>query len=179
MNKNTVLSFLALIGALLGFSLARIENIVTWLSVLDGCMGAFLFWNLGRAYYDKYPDAIIGIIIGASISVLSELLAGSEVVIRTKWVYMCMGLFIWPVRKQWRFLTPGGLIGGVVGFIWGMNDVRWFGNARLEPGLLNASLMGVEFGMVGMCVAIGALILLRSMYGDENQRHFERKRHSR
>lgn len=154
MKKNTILVLLALAGAIIGYGVGKMENVANWLVISNIIFGAFLFWNLGRAFYAKYYLVLVGPILGLLVCIGSEILAGSEIVARAKLFYMVMGLFIgWTFGKFWKPLLVGGIIGGVVGFVWGLNDIRRFGNVALQPGVLNASLMAVEFAMVGMSAA--------------------------
>jgi uncharacterized membrane protein YczE len=65
--------------------------------------------------------------------------------------FMMAGLLIgwdfWYFRKRLALL---GVIGAVCGFVIGMNNRIWFGTVRLDPGLLNATLLAVKLSIFGM-----------------------------
>ena len=178
MKKNIVFGLLALAGGVIGYSTGKIEHVANWLLISNTILGACLFWLLGFFLFLKHYSVLFGPIVGLLISIGSDLAAGSEVVARTKLMYMCMGLIIILVLPFWKVALASGVIGGIIGFVWGLNDVRWFGNARLEPGILNASLMGIEFAMVGMCVSILFIGFALIKYKSYFTRVFEQNRHA-
>lgn len=148
MKNNTFLTILTLAGAVSGYGVEKIGNASDFELFSGTIFGAFLTWQLGRAIISKYYLVFIGPIVGLLISIGSDLLAGSEVVVVQKLMYMVMGLLAgWPFRKS---LLAGGAIGSVIGFIWGLNAGHWFGEAYLQPGILNASLLAIQVALVGM-----------------------------
>jgi len=154
MKKNAVLALLALAGAIIGYIIRKGSNASDLEVITDILFGAFLFWHLGRAFFLKLYVVLIGPICGLLISIGSDLLAGSEVAVRFKLMYMTMGLFAgWPFWKYRKPFLVGGIVGGVIGFIWGLIDSHLFGNVRLPPGILNALLLAVQIAMIGMSFA--------------------------
>jgi hypothetical protein len=151
MKNTTVLAFFTLVGVIIGYVTGKVENAVIWLVILNMFFGGFLFWQLGRAFIAKYYIVITGPIVGLVISIASDLLAGSEVTLRFKLIYMMMGLFgMGSFRKYGKPWLVGIVVGGILGFVWGLNDSRMFGNVSVPPGMLNASLMAVQVAMAGM-----------------------------
>ncbi len=166
MNKNLVLVLLTIAGAIIGYGVGKMENVSNFLVIVNINMGAFLFWNLGRAFYAEYYLVLVGPISGLVVCIGLEILAGSEIVARAKLLYMVMGLFIgWIFGKFWKPLFVSSIIGGIIGFVWGLNDIWRFGNVALQPGVLNASLMAIEYAFVGMSLAgvIAHLFAQKSM----------------
>jgi len=154
MKKNTVIALLAFVGAIIGYGFAKASNASNFEVITDIILAAFLMGQLGRAFFDKYYSVVIGPIVGLLISIGSDLLAGSEVASEQKLMYMVMGMFAgWPIGKFGKSLLAGGMIGSVIGFIWGMYAGHWFGKAYLQPGILNALLLAIQVAMIGIVLA--------------------------
>ena len=176
MKKIIILMALALAGGIIGYGTGKIENADNFMLITNTILGAGFFWILGFFLSLKQYSVLFGPIVGLLISVGTDLAAGSEIVARNKLLYLCMGLIIVLVLSFWKVALVSGIIGGIIGFVWGLNDVRWFGNVRLEPGILNASLMAIEFSMVGMCVSCLFIGFILIKYKDYFARVSEQSR---
>ena len=152
MKKSSVLSLITLAGAIVGYYVAHIGKPTYWRIIMDVMYGGLLFWNLGRALLIKYYAAFIGPFFGLSISVAMDLVVGGGIVIRTKLLFMCLGLAFWGFSKYWKPLLIGGFIGGCVGFVSGLEFGIWNGSIYLEPGVFSASLWTIQTALMGMFI---------------------------
>jgi hypothetical protein len=150
MNKNIILSLITLAGAIVGYCVAHIGNPTYWRIIMDIIYGGFLFWNLGRAFFIKYYAAFLGPILGLLISVGLDLIAGGEIVIRNKLLFMCLGLAFWGFLRYWKPLLIGGIIGGCIGFVLGLELGIWVGSVHFQPGTFSASLWAIQTALMGM-----------------------------
>ncbi|SRR5258706_10271317 len=103
-----------------------------------------LFWK-------KYSAVIWGVVT-VFITLIVDWVAGStNVSMLDKLAFASAGLFIgfdfWSFRKQ---ILVAGCLGGLFGFIWGMNGSLWFGYVHLEPSLLSALFSFVKGFIIGM-----------------------------
>ena len=177
MKKYLILVFSGIVGGIIGYMAGKIENVGSFGLITNTSFGAALFWLLGFFFFfQKTYSVILGPIVGLLISIGSDLLAGSEVVARTKMMYMCMGLVIFIILPFVRIWIPAGILGGAVGFAMGLNNDFWFGNSHLEPGLLLASLLTIRYAMVGMSVSTLFIGYGLIKYKDYFSRDFEKRR---
>lgn len=154
MKQDTKFYIIGFIGALVSYPIGIANKAETWELLTNAFLGFFIFFQLARAVSYKFYTVIVGLLIGLALSIFSDLLAGSEISLEQKFMYMSMGLFIgWPWTIFKKSIMLGGIIGSGIGFIWGWNAGHWFGNVFLEPGLLNAALMAVQVALIGMCAA--------------------------
>ncbi len=177
MKKYIILVFLGLVGGIIGYMTGKTENVDNFGLITNTLLGAALLLLLGFFFvFQKQYFVIIGPIAGLLISIVSDLIAGSEVVARTKLMYMNMGLVIFIILPFIRIWLPAGILGGIFGFIKGLNNDFWFGNSHLEPGMLLASLLAIRFAMVGMSVSILFIGYGLIKYKDYFSREFEKRR---
>lgn len=154
MKQDTKFLIIGFIGALVSYPIGIANKSETWELLTNAFLGFFIFFQLARAVSYKFYGVIIGLFVGLILSIVSDFLAGSEISLGQKFMYMAMGLFVgWPWAIFGKPIMLGGIIGSGIGFIWGWNAGHWFGNAFLESGLLNAALMALQVGLIGMCTA--------------------------
>jgi len=95
---------------------------------------------------------LVGAVIGLAISVSLDVLAGSEVTIKDKLGDMFLVAFIgWRFPIYLRQMIIGGIVGGVVGFGWGMIHSHRVGNMGFVPGD-GAILLAILWFVLGMGV---------------------------
>jgi len=177
MKKYIILVLLGIIGGFIGFMAGKIESVGNFGLTTNTILGAGLFWLLGFFFvFQKQYYVTLGPIVGLLISVVSDLLAGSEVVTRTKLLYMCMGLVCFmalPFVKVW---IPAVILGGAVGFLNGLVNDFWFGNSHLESGFLLAFLLAIRYAMAGMSLSVLFIFFGLIKYKDYFSREFEKRR---
>lgn len=141
-----------LFGSVIGYSIGLTSNrpipILILLTLFVGLFGCFVAIVL---ILKKY-DALIWSIGTTFIALIVDWIAGSpRVDMVDKFIFAFFGLYVgfdsWSSRKQ---VLIAGFVGGILGFIWGISDDRWFGYAYLKPGLLNAILSSIHVFIFGM-----------------------------
>jgi hypothetical protein len=151
MNKAlvTIVSILAGLGIGLYIGFAGEFSSRGWiLIVLNGAAFGYIF---GIVLFSREYGAIIWSFVVLLIALFIDWFAGSTVNMSNKLAFATAGLLIgwniWPFRK-WVFL--GGIILGIVSFIWGLDHAHQFGYIQLEPGILNALLFSIQGCIAGM-----------------------------
>ena len=159
--KKTYLIFssaVALLGSAISYYIGVMSGYTTLGLILTVINGAFLGYLTGLTLFWKKYGALIWGLTTLLVAMLVHWLAGSTVALINNLGFATMGIFVvwnfWSFRKH---VLLSGLIGGIIGFIWGMNYSYWFGNMQLEPGLRNAGLLSVQFVILAM--ALGKLYL--------------------
>lgn len=152
--KRRSIVLLTLLGSIVGYFVGNISSVSGWELFYEIFMGAALFLVLGVAFLEKEFSMFVGAIIGLVVAMSLDWIAGSPVDIRNKLSFMGVCSFVaWLFRAFWKQVFVGGLIGGGMGFVWGMLRSHWFGKVCVPPGLLNASLLFIQLAMLGMSMA--------------------------
>src|SRR5262245_42259566 len=100
--------------------------------------GVFFGYLMGFTVIWRKYDAVLWCIVIVLITFVVNWVAGSTRVNKLEELaFVTIGLFLGldyhPFRKE---IIIGGLILGIVGFIWGMTNSLWFGYVYLEPSWL-------------------------------------------
>lgn len=150
MRMIPTLALFVLFGAIFGYSIGVNKSLAA--IILSILMGAFYGSFLGAVLLLKRYSALVWSVATSLIALIVDWLAGSSSVsMMIILIFATLGIYIGiDFRPYWRQILAAGCIGGILGFIWGMNGSTWFGNVHLEPGLFNASLLFVEIFVFGM-----------------------------
>jgi hypothetical protein len=139
------------VGAAIGFYLGNASRTTDMGLIWEVFCGAGVGYSVYRVLSEGLYDILIGMVMGLVVTLSLDWLAGSTLDVKDKLSYMFLGGFIgWLFVEFWKEIFIGGLFGGIIGFVWGLNDSYWFGKVNLPPGIFNASLLAVKISILGM-----------------------------
>ena len=162
MKENLVHTSLMLVGAAIGYLIVTQSGLSGWDWFSEILFGALLGLIFGIAFVEKQYKILIGAVVGLVIEVSLDFLAGSPIVANGKLLSAYIVSFIgWGFPVYSKQMIIGGLLGGIIGFGWGLTDSHWFGQVCLAPGLFTALLMFVVMSIVG--ISAGKLFMM--LYG--------------
>ena len=151
MKRNYIGISLVLTGSAIGYLIGTKSGLSGWGLFREMFFGMLVGLFLGIAFIDKQYGILIGAIVGLVVEGSLDFLAGSPIVAKGKLasIYICS--FIgWGFPVYLKQMIIGGLIGGIIGFGWGLSESHWFGEVCLTPGVFTASLMFVVMSIAGM-----------------------------
>jgi hypothetical protein len=151
MNKTYIPIFSVLAGSAIGFYIGIVGNVSKQGLILIVLNGASLGFILGIVVFSKKYGALLWSLAILLTALFLDWIAGSTIYMGNKLAFATAGLIIgWNFQLFWKQAVFGGLIIGVIGFIWGLNYGRGFGYVQLEPGTLNAFLFAIQCNIAGM-----------------------------
>jgi hypothetical protein len=116
--------------------------------LMGGALGFLVVFAFDQKDYGSLLEAALGFLVTLSV----DWIAGSPVDLRNKLSFAGMGSFTgWLFWPFWKQVLVGGLVGAIIGSVWGTLSSHWFGQVCLQPGILNAALLAVQVSMIGMC----------------------------
>lgn len=141
-------------GAAIGFYLGNSSGATSVRLIWEVFCGAGVGYSMYRVLSEGLYGILIGMVTGLAITLLLDWLANSTLDVKDKLSYMFISGFIgWLFVEFWKEIFIGGLLGGIIGFVWGLNDSYWFGKVNVPPGIFNASLLAVKISILGMLLA--------------------------
>ncbi len=135
------------IGYLTTFSGAKVWNLF-W----EMFYGGFLGLIVGTAFLEKQYGILVGMVGGLIVSGSLNVLVGSPITPVDKLGDMFIGSLIgWYFPVYLRQMLIGGIVGGILGFGWGMIHSHRVGNMGFAPGD-GAILLAILWFFLGMVV---------------------------
>jgi len=145
-------------GVAIGCFVAFVGGLKGWNLFWDIFFGGLLGLIIGTAFLEKQYKILAGAVIGLIVSATLDILAGSPITIRDKLGDMFFGSFIgWYFPIYLRQMLIGGIIGGILGFGWGMIHSHRVGNMGFPPGE-GAILLAILWFILG--TGVGKLFMM-------------------
>ena len=150
MKKDFLYIPFIIVGVVIGYFNASTDDLQGWNLFWEMWFGGLLGFVTGIGFLEKQYGVLVGAVIGLAISAFLDVLAGSEVTIKDKLGDMFFVAFIgWHFPIYLRQMIIGGIIGGVVGFGWGMIHSHRVGNMGFASGE-GAILLAILWFVLGM-----------------------------
>jgi len=150
MKKDYLYIPFIITGVAIGYFVAFVGGLKGWNLFWEMWFGGLLGLMIGTAFLEKQYGILAGAAIGLIISSSLDILAGSPITIRDKLGDMFFGSFIgWYFPIYLRQMLIGGIIGGILGFGWGMIHSHRVGNMGFLPGE-GAMLLAILWFILGM-----------------------------
>ena len=158
MKKDFLYITFVIIGVVIGYFIASINNLQRWSLFWEMWFGGILGLMAGIGFLEKQYGVLVGAVIGLVLSASLDVLAGSEITIKDKLGDMFFFAFVgWHFPIYLRQTVIGGTIGGVIGFGWGMFHSHRVGNVGFAPGD-GVILLAILWFVLGM--GVGKLYML-------------------
>ena len=171
MKKDFLYIPFVIVGSTIGYFIVTKGSFSAWDLFREIFSGAVVGYICRRALVEKKYGIIIGGVIGLIVALSVDWIAGSPVDMMDKLLYISLCSFIgWVFDVIWKQMLVGGLIGGTIGFVWGLSASYRFGQVRLAPGVLNASLLAVQLFILGMGVVVVLIYCFGLRLGNKKER---------
>lgn len=145
-------------GLAVGYFNASVLHFRGWYLFWEMIFGAPLGLMIGMAFLEKRYEILIGAILGLIVSASLDIFAGSPITIRDKLGDMLWGSFIgWYFPIYLRQMLIGGIIGGILGFGWGMIHSHRVGHVGFSPGD-GVILLAIDWFILG--IGAGKLFMM-------------------
>ena len=146
-------------GLAVGYFNAFMGSLHGWNLFWEMLFGGLLGLIIGMAFLEKQYGVLVGAVIGLAISASLDILAGSPITIKDKLGDMFFGSFIgWYFPIFLKQMLIGGIVGGILGFGWGMIHSSRIGQVGLAPGVYGAILLAILWFILG--TGVGKLFMM-------------------